>query len=187
MQNIGRFYRADELPDELQDALDNGDAQMITSRADMPYDMQDMARQLDSLLPPGHVTTPTMFGDLLRAHERAGTGTPEQLTLLRDMARVEASFNTQLADFEEEQEIREAVDTSVRADPVPDPADPDAVARLVTKCYVGQNAMCTVCQEDVEHGAEYLDMACGHVLHRECALRWFESWSTCPVCKRPPA
>jgi hypothetical protein len=187
MQPVGRFYRADELPDELPEALDNGDARMITSRADMPDDMQDMARQIDSLLPPGNVMTPTTFGDLLRAHERAGTGTPEQLTLLRDMARVEASFNAQLSDFEEEQEIREAVDRSVRADPVPDPADPDMIARLFTRCYVGPEAMCPVCQEDVEREAEYLDMACDHVLHRACALRWFKSGSTCPVCKRPPA
>lgn len=38
---------------------------------------------------------------------------------------------------------------------------------------------CCICLECEDS----LKLPCGHVIHEECAIQWFESSNTCPVCR----
>lgn len=43
---------------------------------------------------------------------------------------------------------------------------------------------CKICFESAQHGKQAKITACGHVFCEDCATRWFESQTSCPVCRR---
>mmetsp|Transcript_8739 Transcript_8739/g.16027 ORF Transcript_8739/g.16027 Transcript_8739/m.16027 type:complete len:278 (+) Transcript_8739:248-1081(+) len=44
---------------------------------------------------------------------------------------------------------------------------------------------CVVCLEGFERGGIIARLPCDHILHNDCAMRWFESSKTCPTCRCP--
>merc|ERR1719401_294289 len=48
----------------------------------------------------------------------------------------------------------------------------------------GKHTTCQVCLEDFVAGVSVRWFPCGHCFHRECADKWLEKHSTCPVCKQ---
>ncbi|THD24491.1 hypothetical protein D915_004855 [Fasciola hepatica] len=42
---------------------------------------------------------------------------------------------------------------------------------------------CSVCFEDYQPGHIVMTLPCFHVLHEDCARRWFEGCFNCPICR----
>ena len=46
-----------------------------------------------------------------------------------------------------------------------------------------EGVMCAVCHGMVEPDEEVAKIACGHIFHKDCVIPWFETRSTCPLCR----
>jgi hypothetical protein len=46
-----------------------------------------------------------------------------------------------------------------------------------------KDTLCSICQDDIEPGAEVLKLHCRHVYHTACVVSWLESHNTCPLCR----
>ncbi|GLJ36311.1 hypothetical protein SUGI_0728960 [Cryptomeria japonica] len=71
------------------------------------------------------------------------------------------------------------------------PVEKSAVEKLVTvqikdDCDTG---MCCICQERMIEGDLAKKMACGHLYHGKCIIKWLTYSNFCPICKYalPPA
>eukprot|EP01083_Nonionella_stella_P174388 604357_1 len=42
---------------------------------------------------------------------------------------------------------------------------------------------CCVCWEEFEIGQDIAKLYCGHIIHKKCAIEWFEQSVTCPTCR----
>ncbi|OQR81720.1 hypothetical protein THRCLA_11472 [Thraustotheca clavata] len=50
-----------------------------------------------------------------------------------------------------------------------------------------QDDSCSICLNDLSADMTnpVFGLSCGHIFHQECALRWFEYQSVCPICRNP--
>lgn len=39
---------------------------------------------------------------------------------------------------------------------------------------------CCIC---LEKSSDVREFKCGHIMHEDCSLKWFEQSNTCPVCR----
>lgn len=49
---------------------------------------------------------------------------------------------------------------------------------------VKKDRECSICQEDFLEGESVLKLPCRHLYHEVCVMRWLESHTTCPVCRK---
>ena len=45
-------------------------------------------------------------------------------------------------------------------------------------------AMCAVCGETFSSGESAKRLACTHLYHSKCILKWFDRNQSCPICRR---
>ncbi len=154
---------------------------------------EDPGEDLADIFAGMHLPAESPREQLRRMH--VASLSPTWLPIPQQDAWMASARFAMIVDFMERQQdlerleaaqLQEAIDASLLMnDYVPEPADREMVSKLRVK-RLGGPEMCVICQEEMEAGAEYLELGCEHVFHRACALRWFESGSTCPICKSHP-
>ena len=48
----------------------------------------------------------------------------------------------------------------------------------------GDVAMCAICREMFSSGESAKRLACTHLYHSKCILKWFDRNQSCPICRR---
>lgn len=46
-----------------------------------------------------------------------------------------------------------------------------------------ESIFCPICQQDTQEADELLKLRCSHFFHESCLKPWFETNTTCPLCK----
>lgn len=46
---------------------------------------------------------------------------------------------------------------------------------------IGQQ--CAICLDTIQRNSHIVNLSCNHFFHKNCILRWYQSHSTCPLCR----
>ncbi|PKA50289.1 RING-H2 finger protein ATL3 [Apostasia shenzhenica] len=56
--------------------------------------------------------------------------------------------------------------------------------KICEEDYDERRDECGICLDEFSKGLKVLRTSCGHRFHPQCISRWFETTSTCPICRR---
>lgn len=135
-------------------------------------------------------TLQQMVASQMAAGQQAGITVQELMLNMAQFGAMEADGAGRSMAEENDPELREALERSIResqAEPkMAPPASVKASGSLKRHLFDATSAKdktCVVCSEDYGKGEGLLEMPCGHRFHAACLRRWLKATNSCPVCR----